>query len=193
MWTDNYQRIDADYKKILNNDNDNLKNNGRINIFDNSEKITNDRIKLFERTEIKHKITDYRDALNSVLYNNKLSLMYFSAKNIQYIQNTLKNEIFKRSDGLYKLLPQNEDNLKIIMRFYFLQYVENDVGNENNEIKRINNILLNYLIPKLMNESEAYYKYIRDQSTLVMPFDRSIQVDRDWKELENEPFLFNWI
>jgi hypothetical protein len=44
-----------------------------------------------------------------------------------------------------------------------------------------------------MNESEAYYKYIRDQSTLVMPFDRSIQVDRDWKELENEPFLFNWI
>ena len=194
MWADNCQRVDEDYKSILNIENDNnLKNNGRINIIDNSKKTTTNHIKLFERTEIKNKITDYRDALYGVQYETKLSLMYFSAKNIQYIQDTLKNEIFKRSDGLYKLLPQNEDNLKIIMRSYFLQYVENDMENENGELKRINSILLNYLIPKLMNESEAYHKYIRDQSTLVMPFDRSVQVDRDWKELENEPFLFNWI
>ena len=79
------------------------------------------------------------------------------------------------------------------MRGYFLQYVENDVGNEENELKRLNTIVLNFLIPRLMNESEGYHKDIRDQSTLVMPFERAVQVDRDWKELEYEPFFSNWV
>ena len=151
------------------------------------------RIKLFERIQPKNKATDYRDATYNVQQETKLSLMYFSAKNIQFIQDTLKNEIYKRSDGKYKLLPQNEDDLKVIMRGYYLQYVENDMGNEVAELKRLNTILLNFLIPRLMNESEGYFKYIRDQSTLVMPFDRAVAVDRDWKELEYEPFMTNWL
>lgn len=193
MWADNFQRFDQNYKSILSPDSPPLKINGRVNLFDNNEETVKNRIKLFERVQPKNKATDYRDATYNVQQETKLSLMYFSAKNIQFIQDTLKNEIYKRSDGKYKLLPQNEDDLKVIMRGYYLQYVENDMGNEVAELKRLNNILLNFLIPRLMNESEGYFKYIRDQSTLVMPFDRAVAVDRDWKELEYEPFMTNWL
>jgi hypothetical protein len=192
MWADNFQRINEDYKPIL--ETQKLQaNNGRVNLLNNTEETVKNRIKMFERVEVKNKATDYRNATYNIQQATKLNLMYFSAKNIQYIQDTLKNEIYKRSNGIYKLLPQNEDDLKVIMRGYFLQYVENDVGNETSELKRLNNIVLNFLIPRLMNESEGYYKYIRDQSTLVMPFDRAVPVDRDWKELQYEPFLFNVI
>ena len=192
MWSDNYQRINENYQTILP-----LtipqKENGRVNILDNNEDLIKNRIKIFERVEVKNKYTDYRDALYNIQEETKLSLMYFSAKNIKYIQNTLKNEIFKRSNGMYKLLPQNEDDLKMIMRKFFILYAFYEKDNEVNELNRINSILLNYLIPRLMNDSESYYKYIIDQSTLVMPFDRGMQVDRDWKELEYQPFLFNRI
>lgn len=191
MWADNFQRINENYKSIL--EPKTTTNNGRVNLLDNNKEIIKNHIKLFERVEVKNKATDYRNATYNIQQDSKLSLMYFSANNIQYIQDYLKNEIYKRSNGMYKLLPQNEDDLKVIMRGYFLQYVENDIGNENTELKRINSIVLNFLIPRLMNESEGYYKYIRDQSSLVVPFDRAVPVDRDWKELEYEPFLFNWI
>lgn len=191
MWADNFQRINENYKSIL--EPKTTINNGRVNLLDNNKEIIKNHIKLFERVEVKNKATDYRNATYNIQQDSKLSLMYFSANNIQYIQDYLKNEIYKRSNGMYKLLPQNEDDLKVIMRGYFLQYVENDIGNENTELKRINSIVLNFLIPRLMNESEGYYKYIRDQSSLVVPFDRAVPVDRDWKELEYEPFLFNWI
>jgi hypothetical protein len=192
MWTDNFQRVDQEYKSIINPSLLSTTNNGRVNLLDNNEETVKKRIQLFEKVEVRNKATDYRNPTSTIQQETKLSIMFFSAKNIQYIQNTIKNEIFKRSKGIYKLLPQNEDNLKIIMRGYYLQYVENDIGNETNELNRLNTIVLNFLIPRLMNESEAYYKYIRDQSTLVMPFERSVPIDRDWKELQYEPFLFHW-
>jgi hypothetical protein len=119
--------------------------------------------------------------------------MFFSAKNIQYIQDTLKNEIYKKSNGKYKLLRQNDDDIKVIMRSYYLQYVENDVGNETAEMNRLNGLVLAFLIPRTMNESVGYANYLRDQSSLVMPFDRASQVDRDFKQIEyNKNFFFDW-
>ena len=191
MWADNFQRIDEDYKTILTPSPPQTQN-GRVNLFDNNEETVKNRIKLFERTEPRNKATDYRNATQGILHESKLSIMFFSAKNIQYIQDTLKREIYNQSGGMYKLLPQNEDNLKVIMRSYFLQYTENDVGNETTELKTLNTLVLNFLIPRLMNESEGYFKYLRDQSTLVMPFDRAVQVDRDFREIAyNKNFFFD--
>jgi len=198
MWADNFQRVNDNYQSILTiattttATKDKNANNGRINLLTNTEQMVKNRINLFERTEPVNKATDYRNPMSNILHETKLSTMYFSAKNIQYIQDKLKEAVYERSNKQYQLLPQNEDNLKIIMRAYYLQYVENDMGNEAAEMKRINDLVLAFLIPRLMNESEAYVKYIRDQSTLVMPFDRAIQVDRDYKELEYQPFFNNW-
>lgn len=202
MWADNFQRVNDNYQSILTpttasimastTTKEKSANNGRINLLTNTEQMVKNRINLFERTQPVNKATDYRNPTSTILQDTKLSTMYFSAKNIQYIQDTLKEAVYERSNHQYRLLPQNEDDLKIIMRGYYLQYVENDIGNEAAEMKRINGLVLAFLIPRLLNESEGYAKYIRDQSTLVMPFDRAVQVDRDYKELEYQPFFNNW-
>jgi hypothetical protein len=192
MWANNFQNFNDNYKPILSAE-ITTPRNGRVNLFDDNENNVKNRIKMFERSTPSIKSsTDYRNATSTIQQESNISLMFFSAKNIQYIQDTLKKEIYTRSNGLYRLLPQNEDDLKTIMRAYFLQYVEYDLQNETGELKRLNGLVLDFLIPRLMNESESYVKYIRDQSTLVMPFDRSVAVDRDWRENEIQPFLFNW-
>lgn len=192
MWASNFKRINEEYKSIL-PENTQTQYNGRVNIIDTSKENMEKRISLFEKTEPRKKITDYRDATAHILQESKLSYMFFSVKNIEYIQQQLKNAIYKKSNGKYKLLPQNQDNLKVIMRAYYLQYSYNDVGNEVAEMNYLNGLVLDYLIPYIMKESIAYDKYLRDQSTLVMPFDRSIQVDRDFKGLEYTNFLYDWI
>ena len=196
MWaSSNFQNFNDNYKPILSAEltAPPRNQNGRVNLFDDNEQTVKNRIKMFERsTPTTKDSTDYRNATSTIQQESKISLMFFSAKNIQYIQDTLKREIYMRSKGLYRLLPQNEDDVKTIMRAYFLQYVEYDVANEDGELKRLNGLVLDFLVPRLMNESESYAKYIRDQSTLVMPFDRSVAVDRDWRENEMQPFLFNW-
>lgn len=196
MWADNFQKYDESNRPIL-TPNDPIYN-GRVNLLDSNAfwpTGTNDTtayFKMFEKTAVKHSITDYRGALENIWYESKLSKMYFSAKNIQLIQYSLKDAIYKKSNGRYKLLPQNEDELKIIMRSYYLQYTQNDVGNEDAELKRINGLVLNYLIPRLMNESVGYEQYLNDQTTLVVPLARSQQVDRDFKELQYQPFMTDW-
>jgi hypothetical protein len=194
MWSDNFQKFNEVSKPIISDEIIQKHNNGRVNLFDNSSSAVDKRIKMFERSTPSIKAsTDYRNALSTILAESKISNMFFSSKNIQYIQDTLKNQVYKRSNGRYKLLPQNEDDLKVIMRAYFLQYIEHRIGYETEELKRLNGLVLDFLVPRMMNESESYEKYIRDQSTLVMPFDRAVQVDRDWKELKYQPFMNEWI
>ena len=72
-----------------------------------------------KKYQLKNKSTDYRGALNGELEESQLSKLYFSAENIQIIQNALKSGVFKLSKERYKLPNQNVDNLKIIMRSFF--------------------------------------------------------------------------
>jgi hypothetical protein len=51
------------------------------------------------------------------------------------------------------------------------------------------NKLVDYSIPCCYNESVAYLKYIRDQSSLVVPLEREKPIDRDFMELEQKPWF----
>jgi len=190
MWANNFQKYNEEPKSILTPDIPT--NNGRVNLLGKGDEDTKKRLLMFEKTQVKTSITDYRGALNNIWEESKLSTLYFSAKNIQYIQERLKDEIYKKSNGKFRLLPQNVDDVKVIMRAYYLQYATHDIGNENAELNRLNSLVLAFLVPRLYNESVGYENYIRDQSTLVIPFDRGHQVDRDFKQLEYQPFITKW-
>ena len=62
--------------------------NGRVNII---EPDTPDAVfKMQERLAVKNKATEYREALDGVWETNPLSNVFFSAENIQIIQNGLR-------------------------------------------------------------------------------------------------------
>jgi hypothetical protein len=97
--------------------------------------------------------------------------------------------VYNRSNHEFILPNQNADELKIIMRSIFLQYAKYHGDNITGQIEELNKLVLDYSIPYCYNESVAYLKYIRDQSSLVVPLEREKPIDRDFKELEQKPWF----
>ena len=162
------------------------KHNGRVNILETQS--NNVMFSMAEKIELKNKPTDYRDALTGTWEHNLLEQMFFSAENIQIIQNAIKANVYKLSDNRYILPNQNINNLKIVMRGMYLQYAEHFPNNIKEQIERLNKIVLDYVVPNVYNEAISYEKYCRDASTLVVPLSRPLQHNREYKQLELKPW-----
>lgn len=157
--------------------------NGRVNIM-NDQSDPYAQFKMFEKVAVRNKATEYRDALNGWWERSQLSELFFSAENIQIIQNGLRAGVYEMSKNQIVVAPQNLDNLKIIMRTIYLDKAKHQNDNITEQIEELNRHVLEYCVPFVYKESIAYLKYLRDQSTLVVPLDREVRHDRDYKQLQ---------
>lgn len=161
--------------------------NGRVNVFnDTSDPLA--QFKMFEKVAVKNKATEYRDALTGVWECSQLSNLFFSAENIQMIQNGLRAGVYKMSNNQIVIAPQSLDNLKIIMRTIYLDKAKHLNEDITGQIVELNQHVLDYCVPFVYKESVAYLNYLRDQSTLAMPLERELRHDRDYKQLQYKPW-----
>jgi len=159
------------------------KYNGRVNII-SQQPDPNAFFKMQERIAIKNTATSYCSAMSGNDWEDSvLSKAYFSKENIQILQNGIRAGVYAMSGNKIVIPPQNIDALKVIMRSYFLQYVEY-LPDVTAEIRKLNQLVLDYGIPSVYGEAMGYLKYTQDQSSLVMPLDMPIHVDRQYKQLE---------
>lgn len=172
-----------DVNRILDMD----KYNGRVNIA--SPQDPDIKFKMFERINSKNTTGSYYDALVGNWEWNTLAHVYFSAENIQIIQNAIKAGVYKLSGNQIVVPNQNPDTLKIIMRSTYLQYAEHYPTNITEQVQRLNDIVLEYAVPSVYNEAVGYMKYVVDQSTLVLPLEHPLNHDRQFKQLEIKRFL----
>jgi hypothetical protein len=163
------------------------KYNGRVNI--TLPEDPDAKFKMHERINVKNTASNYYDALTGNWEWNPLANSYFSAQNIQTIQNGIKSGVFKMSDGKIVVPNQNVDTLKIIMRSTYLQYAEHYPNDITGQVERLNTIVLEYAVPTVFNEAVGYLKYVQDQSTLVQPMERPMPVDRQYKQLEIKRYM----
>jgi len=161
--------------------------NGRVNLIESPS--TDVLFKMQEKIGIRNKATEFREALNGIWETNILSTLFFSAENIQIIQNALRAGVYNMSNEKYVIAPQNIDTLKIIMRSIYLQNAEHRVDDITGQIERLNKMVLDYAIPSVYGEAVGYEKYCEDQSTLVVPLAPPKPVDREFKQLLLKPFM----
>ena len=143
--------------------------NGRVDILGDK---TPDIFQLYDRVPVNNKITSYRQALTGNWENNIVSNAFFSAANIQIIQNGIRAGVYKLSNQRFLIGPQDLDTLKIIMRSIFLQHSLNDTNNVTKQIEGLNKLVMNYSVPQIIGEAEGYVKFKNDVSTMAMPMDR---------------------
>lgn len=170
-------------QKILNMDG----YNGRVNIIEPDN--PNVRFQMYERIAAKNKATEYRGALGGDLETNLLSQVYFSAENIQIIQNGLRAGVYEMSNSKFVIAPQNIDTLKIIMRSIYLQFAEHRLTDITGQVERLNQLVLDYAVPTVYGETVGYMKYMQDQSSLVVPLEVPRHHDRQYKQLELKPWF----
>ena len=118
--------------------------------------------------------SDFRDALNGNITTSQLSTAYFSKENIRIIQNGLRAGVHSLSKGSYIISPQNEDNLKT---------------NIKEQIYELNNLVLEYCIPKVYGEAQGYLTYLHDVSNLAIPMKRPESSTYKTNSLQTNPFL----
>jgi hypothetical protein len=161
--------------------------NGRVNLLEPEDPDV--KFRMFEKIAIKNKATPYREALNGQWEVNVLSQAFFSAENIQIIQNGIRAGVYRLSDGKMNVPPQNIDQIKIVMRSIYLQYARHKKENITEQIENMNNLVLEYCVPFVYNEAKSYIKYLQDQSTLVVPLEREVRSDRVYHQLELKPWF----
>ena len=172
-----------EYNRMLNQD----RYNGRVNILEPEDPTVV--FRMTEKIATKNKATEYRDALEGNWENNVIAQVYFSAGNIQIIQNALRAGVYSMSQNKIIVPPQNMDALKVIMRSIYLQYAQHYPTKITEQIEQLNHYVLDYSVPFVYNEAVAYKKYMEDQSTLVIPLQHPIHHDRQYKQLELKPWF----
>jgi len=160
-------------------------NNGRIDLLQppSSEKLFD----LYDKGITKS--TPYTDAVQGIFYNTSLSDTFFSAENIQIIQNGLRAGVYEKSKNKFIIDEQNQDTVKIIMRSMFLQHATHSEKNIKQQVEKLNALVLEEMIPKVYGEAIGYMNYRRDASTLVVPMTPPVMSRTNEKQLEEKPWI----
>ena len=145
--------------------------------------------RMHERVNVRNKPSEYSEALNGTTEWNVLAQVYFSAENMQIIQNAMRASVYKLSGGKINIPNQNVDNLKIIMRGIYMEYAEHYPKDIKGQVEYLNQLVLDYAVPNVYSEAVGYFKYILDASVLPLPIERPLPNDRTYKPLEFRPFV----
>lgn len=101
-----------------------------------------------------------QDSLKGLWPESILSRVFFHPKNVDLIQKQIIIEVFRRTDGAYLIEKQNEEDLQVIMRSMFIQHARNVPGNIRGQIKELNNLVVDDIVPNIISEVNAYLGYL---------------------------------
>lgn len=163
---------------------------GRVNLLEPED--PNAKFNMFERVAQKNKGTClYQDTMRGFFEPNDLSKLFFSEANVKALQEGMRDGVSQGSEGRYVVPPQNQDNLAIIMRSTFMNHANffPSVSAEK-QVADLNQKVLDYAVPQLLSSARSYEQYLVDQSTLVVPLSQPLNHDRDYKQLQHQPFLY---
>jgi hypothetical protein len=119
------------------------------------------------------------NAYSSIQERNVVNDLYFSTNNIQQVQNMIRYVVHKHAN--YIIGNQSEAELLIVMRAIYLQYATNPIITDTikqkkiiqEEIERLNNIVVNDIVPSIVSNTQQYLHYIEDISKIATPHARS--------------------
>ncbi|MEW5315071.1 MAG: hypothetical protein WDW38_006523 [Sanguina aurantia] len=98
---------------------------------------------------------------------------FFSAANREALQQALRHGVY-RASGQDKMVVGRQSDLElgIIMRSAFLKLTRNTDDGAAQQLRAMNDYVLDFSIPVVLQEARMYLTYRRDISTLPIPLER---------------------
>lgn len=170
--------------------------NKKIFVDLNNEKKLVDKSKLDIKSSEMYNFTLNDDELSNTntkhLFKNlygetQLTSLFFSKENIINLQNVIKMLVYKQMN--YVIDNQSMINLQVVMRSIFLAYNEhppyiNDKMSIDqkksilklytNETARLNELVINEIVPRICSELQQYLHYLKDSSRSLQTIPRSV-------------------
>ena len=111
-----------------------------------------------------------RNIVKNIHENNPITDVFFSQKNIDYLQAMMIKEVFRYSG--YRIGRQSDNELLIIMRSLYLQYSDGDMQNFQKTVNFLNQQVLFDAVPRVITRVSQYVDYSRDAGVGRTFFDR---------------------
>jgi hypothetical protein len=109
---------------------------------------------------------------------DNLSKIFFSPKNIQRIQKKIKEEVFKRTNGKFRLdEDQDENSLLIMMRAYYLDNSRFLSEKPIRYVKLLNKGVIGFVVPDIITNIKQAYSYQLEINQPIKPIDRPINMN----------------
>ena len=135
----------------------------------------------FDLYENNNVVNDKSNNMTGTFLKNELSNLYFSQSNIDYLQDSMLDGIYKLTNGA-RIDKQSEDELLIVMRSIYLQFGKNSDENVSNQVYELNKKVLKYCIKNINDNLKQYKGYINDitkeRDVLEMPENVDIKGDK---------------
>ena len=112
------------------------------------------------------------EAITNIHVQNDISSIYFSQVNIDVLQDAIRHNVYKASCGKHVIDRQSDNDLKIVMRSIYLDYAEHKAYNILEQVKVLNSRVIDFCVPKIMQEIGMYIYYKNDISKLPDPITR---------------------
>ena len=113
-------------------------------------------------------------AIKGILEQNSINDIFFSDMNMKVLQDTIRYKVHEITKKVISEQSQNE--LYIIMRSIMLQFANFRVNVDNivDEIKRLNEKVVEYSVENISSNVLQHDGYIKDLSKLPTPMDRPL-------------------
>jgi hypothetical protein len=103
-----------------------------------------------------------RDLVGSMHKETPLNAVFFSIANIDRLQQSIHDQVYSMSGGKYDIGRQSDDDLRLIMRSYYLMFGRNDPNNVGGELEDLNARVVGYASGKIFSEVDFHQFYLND-------------------------------
>lgn len=98
-----------------------------------------------------------------------LNTVFFSEANVDRIQSEIIHQVSLMSGGKYRIDKQDEDQVKIVMRSYYLMFGKNDPNKVSEELQELNGRVVGYCAGKVYSEVDFHMFYRKDIEDFAPP------------------------
>jgi hypothetical protein len=113
--------------------------------------------------------THRQDLVGTQHKETPLNAVFFSQDNIDRIQQGVHDQVMLMSGNKYNIDRQNEDDVKIVMRSYYLTYAKNNPKMVADELEDLNRRSIGHISAKVYSEVDFHMFYRNDIEKFAPP------------------------
>ena len=117
-----------------------------------------------------------RDLIGHIHESTPLNELFFSNGNIETIQKGIQDQVYAMSSNKYQIGPQDVQQIKLIMRSYYLMYSQNNASQLSEELSNLNGLVIGYSATKVYSEVDFHQFYLKDLQEFATPIGNPMNV-----------------
>jgi hypothetical protein len=102
------------------------------------------------------------DLVGHLHSSTPLNAVFFSHDNIESLQTQIHDQVMAMSGGKYDIGRQSDDDLRLVMRSYYLMFGRNDPTKVSSELAELNGRVVGYCSGKIYSEVDFHMFYRKD-------------------------------